>query len=72
MRDQYLCLKTWAAALGCLCLVSTPFLFPTTRVTPGTEEIIHIRDSYLVKSVDIRKELGVSSIQEKVREIRLR
>ena len=27
---------------------------------------------YKVKSVDIRKELGVTSIQEKVREMRLR
>ena len=31
---------------------------------------VTLRDK--VKSVDIRKELGVSSIQEKVREIRLR
>ena len=31
---------------------------------------VTLRDS--VKSVDIRKELGVSSVQEKVREMRLR
>ncbi len=29
---QYLSFRMNAAALGCLCLVKIPFLFPTTRV----------------------------------------
>lgn len=32
---QYLSLRMNAAALGCLCLVKIPFLFPTTRRTPA-------------------------------------
>ena len=28
---RYLLLRTWAAALGCLCLVKSPFRFPATR-----------------------------------------
>lgn len=32
---QYRSLRINAAALGCLCLVKTPFLFPYTRVIPA-------------------------------------
>lgn len=32
---QYLSFRMNADALGCLCLVKTPFLFPITRVTPA-------------------------------------
>ena len=32
---QYLSFRMNAALLGCLCLVKTPFLFPTTRVNPA-------------------------------------
>lgn len=32
---QYLSLRMNAAALGCLCLLKIPFLFPTTRVIPA-------------------------------------
>lgn len=32
---QYRSFRRKAAALGCRCLVNTPFLFPTTRVTPA-------------------------------------
>lgn len=31
---QYLSFRVNAAALGCLCLLKIPFLFPTTRVIP--------------------------------------
>lgn len=32
---QYLSFRMNAAALGCLCLLKMPFLFPTTRVIPA-------------------------------------
>ena len=51
---QYLCLRTCAAALGCLCLVRTPFLLPTTRFTPAKRKQLQISDivsSYMLLAV---------------------
>lgn len=36
---QYLSFRRYAAALGCLCLLKTPFLFPTTRVIPANNKM---------------------------------
>lgn len=50
---QYLSFRTNAAALGCLCLLKTPFLFPTTRVIPADT-----RGSTRISSCTGRKNSG--------------